>query len=319
MTDTKDLIREIQEHTAAHGGENTATHLLVQAVMELQRQADEMAAIGAGGVSGPLLGGTLRTQAQPAGDDAEAAARRSFPQWWSDMGASLCGVDPLASSPPQTYAARGFMGGYVAALAAPQQAAPADPHGIKAFADYLAECEDCSIVPDVAGAFNAGRNSVNAAKAAPQQEVQYDHGPQAEAVAEAARDVGKWLNERPNRPLDLRHVAMLAHHATAQPAPSGDAWKDGDTAALVNQLRDVAIEYRDTQQLRERISHIVRPLAARAAPSGDAELPPSYLGSVLSSSLHGNSVALQFGDRDEAIRWHDAVADAWDAARKEGK
>lgn len=50
MTDTKDLIREIQEHTAAHGGENTATHLLVQAVMALQRQADELAAIGAGGV-----------------------------------------------------------------------------------------------------------------------------------------------------------------------------------------------------------------------------------------------------------------------------
>lgn len=48
MTDTKDLIREIQEHTAAHGGENTATHLLVQAVMALQRQADELAAIGAG-------------------------------------------------------------------------------------------------------------------------------------------------------------------------------------------------------------------------------------------------------------------------------
>ena len=127
MTDTKDLIREIQEHTAAHGGENTATHLLVQAVMALQHQADELAAIGAGGVSGPLLGGTLRTQAQPVGEDAEAAARRSFPKWWNDMGASLCGVDPLASSPPQTYAARGFMGGYVAALAAqaPQQAAPA--------------------------------------------------------------------------------------------------------------------------------------------------------------------------------------------------
>ena len=40
-------------------------------------------------------------------------------------------------------------------------------------------------------------------------------GPQAETIEEAARDVGKWLNERPNRPLDLRHVAMLAHHAQA--------------------------------------------------------------------------------------------------------
>lgn len=46
-----------------------------------------------------------------------------------------------------------------------------------------------------------------------QQDDAYDHGPQAETVEEAARDVGKWLNERPNRPLDLRHVAMLTHHA----------------------------------------------------------------------------------------------------------
>lgn len=46
-----------------------------------------------------------------------------------------------------------------------------------------------------------------------QQDDAYDHGPQTETVEEAARDVGKWLNERPNRPLDLRHVAMLTHHA----------------------------------------------------------------------------------------------------------
>lgn len=78
MTDTKDLIREIQEHTAKNGGENTATHLLVQAVMALQRQADEMAAIGAGGVSGPLLGGALRTQAQPAGDELGALFREAL-------------------------------------------------------------------------------------------------------------------------------------------------------------------------------------------------------------------------------------------------
>lgn len=37
--------------------------------------------------------------------------------------------------------------------------------------------------------------------------------PQATTIAEAARDVGKWLNERPNRPIDLRHVAMLVAHA----------------------------------------------------------------------------------------------------------
>lgn len=41
----------------------------------------------------------------------------------------------------------------------------------------------------------------------------YDFGPKAQSVQEAAWEVGKRLNERPNRPQDLRHVAMLVHHA----------------------------------------------------------------------------------------------------------
>ena len=41
-------------------------------------------------------------------------------------------------------------------------------------------------------------------------------GPQASTIAEAVRDVGKWLNERPNRPLDLRSVAILCAYAQAQ-------------------------------------------------------------------------------------------------------
>ena len=90
-------------------------------LVTLKQPSAQLAAIGAGGVSGPLLGAAP----QSAMDDAEAAARRNFPKWWHGWGASLCGVDPYASSPPQTYAARGFMGGYVAALAAPQQAEPA--------------------------------------------------------------------------------------------------------------------------------------------------------------------------------------------------
>lgn len=254
MNDTKDLIREIQEHIGLNGIEDTATHLLVQAAAALQRQADEQAAIGAGGVSGPLLGGTLRTQAQPVGDDLRAAAQAVVDRWDT----------PLWKDVPATAE---YIGRLRAALAAqaPQQAAPA-----VASKAVLTAIRDANLQ-----LVRTGEDTfmlVTLKQAAPLQEVQYDHGPQAEAVAEAARDVGKWLNERPNRPLDLRHVAMLAHHATAQPAPSGDA-----------------------------------------------SLPPSYLGSVLSSSLHGNSVTFQFGDRDEAERWHDAVADAWDAARKEGK
>jgi len=51
--------------------------------------------------------------------------------------------------------------------------------------------------------------------------------PQATTIAEAARDVGKWLNECPNRPIDLRHVAMLVAHAM-QPQAEHDldvVWK----------------------------------------------------------------------------------------------
>ena len=56
MTDKTDLIREIHEYVTAHGGENTATHLLVQAASAIQTQAAELEAVGAGGVSGPLVG-----------------------------------------------------------------------------------------------------------------------------------------------------------------------------------------------------------------------------------------------------------------------
>lgn len=50
MTDKTDLIREIHEYVATHGGENTATHLLVQAASAIQTLAAELEAVGAGGV-----------------------------------------------------------------------------------------------------------------------------------------------------------------------------------------------------------------------------------------------------------------------------
>ncbi len=62
-----------------------------------------------------------------------------------------------------------------------------------------------------------------------QEPTEYDHGPQAATLAEAERDVRKWLNERPNRPLDLRHVAMLAYHAQQwleEPQPYPDHFPD---------------------------------------------------------------------------------------------
>ena len=67
MTDKTNLIREIHEYVTAHGGENTATHLLVQAASAIQTQAAELAAVGAGGVSGPLMGRTAPPTAQAEG------------------------------------------------------------------------------------------------------------------------------------------------------------------------------------------------------------------------------------------------------------
>ena len=49
MTDKTDLIREIHEYVTTHGGENTATHLLVQAASAIQTQAAELEAVGASG------------------------------------------------------------------------------------------------------------------------------------------------------------------------------------------------------------------------------------------------------------------------------
>lgn len=52
--------------------------------------------------------------------------------------------------------------------------------------------------------------------------------------------------------------------ATGLPAQSVAAsWKDHHTAQLVNQLRDCATSYFQTQQLRERIATIVAPLCAQ--------------------------------------------------------
>lgn len=57
-------------------------------------------------------------------------------------------------------------------------------------------------------------------------------------------------------------------------APS--AWKDNDTAKLVNDLRDCAVQYHATAQLRERIAHLVRPLAARLAGAPAAPVPHGW-------------------------------------------
>ena len=70
----------------------------------------------------------------------------------------------------------------------------------------------------------------------------YEHGPQSKTVQEAARHVGKWLNERPNRPLDLRDVAMLSAHAQATDGMLEDAAR---LDWLLGEGRNMAIDSRD--------------------------------------------------------------------------
>ncbi len=143
MTDTKDLIRKIEEHTAKNGGENTAAHLLVQAVMALQRQADELAAIGAGGVSGPLMGGAALAAPQQAAP-AWASITLDFKQATELLemfGGEACEVTLMSGD---GHLGRGIYAMWAADPegtvylgetdedAAPQQAAPAVPYSIDA-------------------------------------------------------------------------------------------------------------------------------------------------------------------------------------------
>lgn len=92
---------------------------------------------------------------------------------------------------------------------------------------------------------NALREGLARGRAAPQPATDCDHGPQATTIEEAARDVGKWLNERPNRPIDLRHVAMLAHYAqTPQPAVREPREM---TQLEYARLQEISLDYSDSE------------------------------------------------------------------------
>ena len=121
-----------------------------------------------------------------------------------------------------------------------------------------------------ANAFIAASEAMRAAQP-------HDHGPQATTLEEAARDVGKWLNERPNRPLDLRHVAMLAHLAeTAQPdsaavaGPSDafekyvDAWKASFLSD--NPFHTVVMREEDKKHILAGLNALGAPTQAAAEP-----------------------------------------------------
>ncbi|WP_244586794.1 hypothetical protein [Escherichia coli] len=75
--------------------------------------------------------------------------------------------------------------------------------------------------------------------------------------AEPVADVVAWHKEGEERTCDIRwrrfDVAPGPLFAVAQPV-----MKDHQIRELVNELRDIAVEYHGTQQLRERISRTVR-------------------------------------------------------------
>lgn len=57
-------------------------------------------------------------------------------------------------------------------------------------------------------------------------------------------------------------IEPLWAYATPQPVPIAQAepLSDGEIAKVVNELRDVALQFHSTQQLRERIAQVVVPL-----------------------------------------------------------
>ena len=112
----------------------------------------------------------------------------------------------------------------------------------------------------------------------------YDRGPQSLTVAEAARHVGKWLNERPNHPLDLRDVAMLVAHvqAPADGAVAGPL----DSLALMKVVMqaDEALSGRCTRgttnwaaAIGKAVQRAVVAAAPQPAPPADSQ--PSSFGS----------------------------------------
>lgn len=157
-------------------------------IAELEAQLE---AIGAGGVNGPLIG---QPQAMP---DLTALTERGAKAWTA--------VDAQALREGRWYMVT--------------------HDGVATLCEDRRDAEEEAKDADMAWPHSGPHRAVQLVEAADAQQENFDHGPQATSIEEAARDVGKWLNERPNRPIDLRHVAMLCAHAhAAQDAQEPVAW-----------------------------------------------------------------------------------------------
>ncbi|MED7790248.1 hypothetical protein TB147_02820 [Klebsiella aerogenes] len=105
-------------------------------------------------------------------------------------------------------------------------------------------------------------------------------------------------------------VALYRH---AQPAPV--VLKDHQIRELVNQLRDIAIEYHGTQQLRERIARVLRAAMLQAEPVTTANklgnspvIPDGYVmvPKVPTAEMISSGIAAHY-DRSQ-IQIHDRPA-----------
>ena len=101
-----------------------------------------------------------------------------------------------------------------------------------------------------------------------------------------------------------------------------DDLKDNQIAEVVNTLRDIAVEFHSTQQLRERIAHVIVPLLSRrAVPQANAEQDAQD--KIDAERYRAWRLAVITGDEEMVDRVADALpnsedeyptAEQWDAA-----
>ena len=88
-----------------------------------------------------------------------------------------------------------------------------------------------------------------------------------EAYSQALHSIGQVTNEQVHELLEFVNAAEEALRAAlveVEPKVEPVVWKDHNTAQLINRLRDVAVKYHATQQLRAQISALILPIAAIA-------------------------------------------------------
>lgn len=154
--------------------------------------------------------------------------------------------------------------------------------GVKRIEGLLAAAPSAQAVPAVNAVFETSTHEVAGTTAASVKRVErqddgsltvvIDHWPSTPATPVAPQRVWNEVSldqaGAPLRASDGRWLTFEERVAsiTTQPqeaAPAG--LKDHEVASLVNRLRDIAVLFHDSQQLRERIAHEIRPVATGLA------------------------------------------------------